>query len=169
VRTSHRCDRRRQAFRDGLHHTVVAGPRPVDLVHEHQRRNAQPLQCTHQDARLRLHALHGGDDEHRAVEHAQHTLDLRNEVGMARRVDQIDVQVVERERRDGRPDGDAPLPLQLQGIGLRRTQIDAADLVDDTSGVKELLGESCLTGVYMRQDSQVQRFLRHASYPPNRS
>ena len=27
-------------------------------------------------------------------------------------------------------------------------------------------GESCLTGVYMRQDSQVQRSAKHESIPP---
>src|SRR5206468_12190251 len=68
--------------------------------------NAQPLQRTHQDACLWLHALDGRDHEHCAVENAQYTLDLRNEVGMAWRVDQIDVQALEPERRDGRLDRD---------------------------------------------------------------
>ena len=35
--------------------------------------------------------------------------------------------------------------------------IDAADLVDDTGGEEQPLGQACLTGVYMRQDPQVQR------------
>ena len=159
VRGSHRHDRRRQALRDVLQHALVAGPGPVDLVHEHQRRNAQPLQRTHQDARLRLHALDAGDHEHRAVEHAQDAFHLGDEVRMTRRVDQVDVDVLERERRDGRPDRDPALLLERQRVGLRRAGIDAAELVDDTGLVQQPFGESCLTGVYMRQDPKVQLFL----------
>ena len=169
VRGSDRYDRLRQALGDVPHHTLVAGAGSVDLVHEHERRNAQPLQGTHQDAGLRLHALDGRDHEDRAVEHAQHTFHLRNEVGMAGRVDQVDLHVLQRERRDGRPDRDAALPLQRERVGLRRAGIDAAELVDGAGGIQQPLGESCLTGVYMRQDPQVQRSLQQASYPPNKS
>ena len=35
--------------------------------------------------------------------------------------------------------------------------IDAADLVDDTGREKQPLGQAGLTGVYMRQNPQVQR------------
>ena len=62
-----------------------------------------------------------------------------------------------RERHDRGLDRDAALPLQRQGVGLGRALIDAADLVDDTGRVEQPLGERCLTGVYMRQDPQVQR------------
>ena len=47
---------------------------------------------------------------------------------------------------------------------LRGPVIDAADLVDDAGGVEEPLGEACLTGVYVRQDPEVQR-LHSASCP----
>ena len=60
----------------------------------------ETLQGAHQDARLRLHALDAGEHEHRAVEHVEDALDLGDEVRVAGRVDQIDVQVAERERRD---------------------------------------------------------------------
>ena len=140
--------------RDGRSTRSSPAPGAVDLVDEDQRRNAQPLQRAHQDARLRLHALDGGDHEHRAVEHAQHPLHLGDEVRVARRVDQVDVDVAERERRDGRLDRDPALPLERQRVGLRRAGVDAADLVDDAGRVQQPFGESCLTGVYMRQDSQ---------------
>ena len=61
------------------------------------------------------------------------------------------------ERHDGGLDGDAALPFQRQRIGLGAAVVDAADLVDDTGGVEQPLGQACLTGVYMRQDPQVQR------------
>ena len=64
------------------------------------------------------------------------------------------------ERHDGGLDRDAALPFQRQGIGLGAAVVDAADLVDDAGGVEQPLGQACLTGVYMRQDPQVQRVAR---------
>ena len=61
------------------------------------------------------------------------------------------------------------LALERERVGLRIAVVDAADLVDDTGCVEQPLGETRLTGVYMRQDSQVERSVQQASYPPNRS
>ena len=119
---------------------------------------AQPPQRAHQHARLRLHALDRGDDEHRAVEHAEHPLDLGDEVRVAGRVDQVDGDVADDERDDRGLDRDAALALQRQRVGLGVAVVDAADLVDDAGGVEQPLGEGGLTGVDVRQDPQVQAF-----------
>ena len=58
---------------------------------------------------------------------------------------------------DGGLDRDAAAPLELEGVGLRRAVVDAADRRDDAGGEEQPLGEGGLTGVYMRQDSEVQR------------
>ena len=150
-------------------HAFPVGAGAVGLVHEQQRRNAQALQRAHQQPCLRLHALDRRDDEHRAVEHAEHALDLGDEVRVARRVDEVDGDVVERERDDGGFDRDPAPPLERECVGLRRAVVDAADLVDDAGGIEQPLGESCLTGVYVRQDPKVERSVQQASYPPNRS
>ena len=63
---------------------ALVGAGPVDLVDEDQRRDAEPLEGTEQQRRLRLDALDGGDDEDRAVEHAEDAFDLGDEVGVAR-------------------------------------------------------------------------------------
>jgi hypothetical protein len=76
---------------------------------------------------------------------------------VAGRVDQVDRDVVDDERHDGRLDRNAALPFQRQGIGLGAARIDAADLVDDTGGIEQPLGQARLTGVDMRQNPQVQR------------
>ena len=166
VRRRHRDDRSPEAFRDRPEHAVLTGSGAVDLVHEQQRRDAKPLERTHQDAGLGLHALDRGDHEHRAVEDAQHALDLRDEIRVARGVDQVDVDVAEAERGDGGLDRDSTLALEVQGVGLGRSGIDASDLVDDAGFVQKPLGEGGLTGVYMRHDSKVELSLRHASFPP---
>ena len=105
----HRNGRQRQPIGDVPQHAVEVGADAIDLVHEHERRNAQALKCPHQNASLRLHALHGRDNENRAVKHVQHAFDLGDEVWMARRVDQVDHNVVDRERHDRRLDRDPAL------------------------------------------------------------
>ena len=127
------------------------------------------MERPHQDPRLRLDALDGGDHEHRPVEHGQDPLHLGDEVRVARRVDQVDVDVADGERRHGRPDRDPALTLERQKVRLRRSVVDAADGTDHAGLVQQPFCESGLTRVYMRQDPEVQLFLRHASYPPSRS
>src|SRR5205823_11073773 len=125
----------RQSFRDALQDALVLRAATVDLVHEDQRGNAQPLQRPHQHTRLRLHTFDGGDHQHGAVEHAQDAFHLGDEVRVAGRVDQIDGDVIDGERHDGRLDRDAAALLELQRIGLGGAFIDAADLVDHTGCV----------------------------------
>ncbi len=143
---------------------VCAGA--VGLVDEEHRRDPQALQRAHEHERLRLHAFDGGHDEHDAVEHAEHALDLGDEVRVAGRVDQVDGDVVDRERDDRRLDRDPSLALERERVGLRRPAVDAAGRGDHTGVVEKPLGECGLTGVYMRQDPEVQSCVQHGSYPP---
>ena len=169
TRGAHRDDRWCQSLRDGPEQAVVTRAATVDLVDEHEGRDAQSMQRAHQDVCLRLHAFDGRDHQYGTVEHAQGAFHLGDEIRVAGRVDQVDRDVLDRERHDGGLDRDPALLLQRQRVCLGRASIDATDRVDDTCGVEKPLGESCLTGVYMRQDPQVERFPRHASYPLNRS
>jgi hypothetical protein len=77
--------------------------------------------------------------------------------GVAGRVDQVDGQVVHRERHDRGPDRDAALSFEGQGVGLGAAVIDPADRVDDPGGEQQPLGQAGLTGVYVRHYPQVQR------------
>jgi len=49
---------------------------------------------------------------------------------------------------------------KLQGIGLGRTCVDTPDRFDDTGLEEDPFGEAGLTGVYMRQDPDIDD--RHA-------
>lgn len=159
-RPAHRDHGRGETLGDGPEYGLVACAPAVDLVDEDERGNAQPSQRPHQDTRLRLDALHGRDHEHRAVEHAQHPFHFGDEVRVAGCVDQIDRHVVDLERDDGRLDGDTALSFQRERVGLGAAVVDAADLVDDPDGVQQPLGQACLTRVYVRQNSKVQRVHR---------
>jgi hypothetical protein len=64
-------------------------------------------------------------------------------------------------------DRDAALPFERERVRLRRTRVDAADVANDAGLVQQPFCESCLTGVYVRQDSEVELFpFRHPPFPP---
>ena len=154
---THRHDRGSQPLGDARKHPPGVRARPVGLVHEDDRGNPQPPQCPHQHPGLRLDALDRGDDQHGAVQDAEHPLHLGDEIRVPGRVDQVDRDVADDERHHGGLDRDAALPLQGQRIGLGAARIDAADLVDDTGGVQQPLGQAGLAGINMGQNPQVQR------------
>lgn len=161
---AHRDDVRGEPFGDARQQRAVACAGPVGLVDEQQGRDAQSAQGAEQDAGLRLDALHRGHDQDGAVEHAEHPLHLGDEVRVAGGVDQVDRGGAEGEGDDGGLDGDAASALQSEGVGAGAAVVDAAEGVDGSGGVEEPLGQARLTGVDMRQDSQVQR-VHEASCP----
>ena len=65
---------------------------------------------------LRQRAFGGVDQHQRAVDHAEDALDLTAEVGVARRVDDVDAGVVPQDRCRLGEDGDAALALQVVGV-----------------------------------------------------
>jgi hypothetical protein len=157
ARRAHRHDGRGEPVGDGVENPVRVGPGPVDLVHEDQRRDPRALQRSHEDAGLGLHAFDGRDHQHGAVEDVEHPLDLGDEVGVARCVEQVDRDVVDEEGHDGGLDRDAALAFERERVGLGAAVVDAADLVDGTGGVEQPLGQARLPGVNMSQDPKVQR------------
>lgn len=163
----HRDDRGGQPGRDLAQHLRVACAAAVDLVDEQQRRDAQPLQRPHQHPRLRLDALHRGDHEDGAVQHAEDPLHLGDEIRVTGGVDEVDGDAVERERDDGGLDGDATLPFQREGVGAGVPVVDAADLVDHPGRMEQPLGQAGLTGVDMGENPEVEH-VHEASCPSRR-
>ncbi len=154
-----------RAIADGLSLSTIrvddqirSGAQAIDLVDEDDRRDAQALQGAHQHLRLSLDAFDGRHDQHRAVEHAQHALDLGDEVRVTGGVDQIHRDVVDHEGDDGGLDGDPALPLEVERVGLGVAVVDAAGSVDDSGGEEQPLGQAGLTGVDVRQDAKIQEF-----------
>jgi len=116
-RPSHRDDGRGQLAGDAAQRPLGVRAAAVDLVDEEQRRDAQPPQRPHQHPGLRLHTLHCGHDQHRAVEHAEHPLHLGDEVRVAGRVDQVDRDVAEGEGHHG---GFAPTTVPKDALTTRQ-------------------------------------------------
>ena len=154
-----------QLVRDLTRDALRVRPAAVGLVDEDQRRDPQARERAHQHARLRLHALDRAHHQHRAVEHAQHALDLRDEVGVAGRVDQVHDEVVDRERDDRGLDRDAAPAFERERVRLRVAGVDAAERVGDAGVVEQALRQAGLTGIDVRQDAEVQE-LQCGSCPP---
>mmetsp|Transcript_19776 Transcript_19776/g.55772 ORF Transcript_19776/g.55772 Transcript_19776/m.55772 type:complete len:371 (-) Transcript_19776:3-1115(-) len=151
-----------QLLADLLEHQEGVGPIPVELVDEDHSRDLVALHLSvHRDG-LALHAADAAADHDGAVEHAQGSLDLDGEVDVAWGVDEIEVVigVLRLPRAVGRRrgDGDALLPLELHVIHLRPNAVLASHLVDllDAASVEEdPLGESRLSTVDVRRDTEV--------------
>ena len=65
---------------------------------------------------LRQRAFGGVDQHHDAVDHVEDALDLAAEIGVARRIDDVDARVLPDDGRALGEDGDAALALQVVGI-----------------------------------------------------
>ena len=75
---------------------------------------------------------------------------------MAWRVDEVDRRVADDKRDDCGLDRDAALTLEVERVGLGGAGVDAAELVDDPGCEQQPFGEGGLTGVDVREDSEVQ-------------
>ncbi len=149
-------------------HSGRVGPAAVDLVNEDQGRHGQAAQGTPEDDGLRLDALHRRDDEDSRVEHGQASLDLGDEVGVARRVDEVDLDVPDGERRDVRAHGDAATPLDVHRVGAGGAVVDAAGRGDGAGLVQEPFGQARLARVNMREDAQIDgvRYVQQVTTAP---
>ena len=90
--------------------------RTIDLVDDDDGFETH-LQCLRDDEfGLRQRALGRIDQHERAVHHVEDALDLAAEIGVARRVDDVDAGALPGDRRRLGQDGDAALALEIVGI-----------------------------------------------------
>jgi purine nucleoside phosphorylase len=94
-------------------HPVGARARPVDLVDHDDRVQAQRQRLARDEARLRHRAFDRIDQQQHAVDHRQHALDLAAEVGVSRRVDDVDARAAVLDCAVLGEDGDAALALDV--------------------------------------------------------
>ena len=106
---------------------------------------------------LRLDALSGVHDEHRALASGQRTRDLVSEVDMARRIDQVElirltIVGVIGHANGIRLDRDAALALDIHGVEQLRLHIA---LVDGMGELEDAVTDRGLAMVDVRNDREV--------------
>ncbi|MNW49171.1 hypothetical protein D3C74_265780 [compost metagenome] len=165
-----RNDIRRQIIACLSEHRIGIRANAVHLVDEQERGNLQLLKRVPNHFRLRLNAFYRGENQHRAIQHAQRPLHFGQKIDMARRIDQIDLRALPGERRHGRAHRNAALTLHFQRIGKRRAVIHAAQHANPSAFVQNMLCRRCLSGVDMGENPHVQtsRF-DTLHYPAHRS
>ena len=112
-----------------VEHFVRPGVGAVDLVDDDDRLQAALERLGEHEPRLRHRAFGRVDQHQRPVGHAQHALDLAAEVGVARRVDDVDLHALVGDGDVLGQDRDAALALQVVGV---------EDAVADELAVAEL-------------------------------
>ncbi len=99
-----------------IHH--LAGPRigAVDLIDHDDGLETHLEGLGHDEFGLRQGAFGGVHQHQRAVNHVEDALDLAAEIGVARRIHDVDVGVLPDDRGHLGEDGDAALALEIVGI-----------------------------------------------------
>ncbi len=99
-----------------IQRAVRLGIRLVDLVQHDDRAQAQFQRLGGHEFGLGHRAFGGVHQKHHTIDHRQDALDLAAEVGVARRVDDVDAGVVPDDRGRLGEDGDAALTLQIVAV-----------------------------------------------------
>ncbi len=117
-----------EQFEHFVNDFMQAGVGPVDLVDDHD--GPQPaLERLREDKSRLRHGPFGGIDQHQAaIGHAEHTLDLAAEIGVAGRVDDVDLHPFVGNGDILGEDRDAAFAFQIVGV---------EDLLADELGVAE--------------------------------
>ena len=142
-----------------LHRVEEVGAGAVHLVDVGDPRHLVLVGLAPDGLRLRLDPGDGVEDGDGAVEDAQAALDLDREVDVAGRVDDVDPVALPLAggRRGG--DRDAAFLLLLHPVHDGGALVDLAHLVGAAGVVEDALGRRRLTGVDVRHDPDVARFL----------
>ena len=109
---------------------------------------------------LRLHASHGIEHGHRAIEHAQRTLDFSGEIDVARGIDNVDLHVAPGARGRGRRNRDAALLFLLHPVHGGGAFMHFADLVRAARVIQDAFRGRGFTGIDMSGDADISHPLQ---------
>ncbi len=101
---------------DLVHDLRDAGIAAVHLVDDQDHRQARLERLAKHEAGLRQRSLGRVDEEQHAVDHRECPLDLAAEIGVARRVDDVDLDAGVPDRGVLRQDRDALLTLEVHRV-----------------------------------------------------
>ena len=158
----------RQVYRDRLAAEPVAdfvqraeviGPFAVHLVDQRDPRHVIFVGLTPDGFALCFDSLSGAEYHHAAVEHSQAPLDLGGEIDVARRVDQVDLDVFPGKVDRGGVDRDAPLLLLGVVIGDGCPLVHRSDAMAEAAEEEHPLGDGGFARVDMGDDADVAELL----------
>ena len=101
---------------DLVEHLQRPGIRSVDFIDHHHGPQSALERFGEHKPRLRHGALGSVDEHQRAVGHPEHPFHLATEVGVARRVHDVDLRALPLDRDVFREDRDTPLLFQIVGV-----------------------------------------------------
>ena len=131
----------------------VARIRPVDLVDRHDRPQPDLQRLADHELGLRHRAFGGVDQHDGAVDHVEDALHLAAEIGVARRVDDVDAGILPHHRGRLGEDGDAALFFQVAGI--HGALGDALVFADRAGLLEERVDQRGFAMVDMRDDRDI--------------
>ena len=101
------------------------------------------------------------DQQHHAIHHRQDALDLAAEIGVARRVDDVDARAVPFDAGAFGQNGDAALALQI--VGIQRALLHVLVLAHGAGLLEELVHKRGLAMVDMGDDGDIADIHRSAA------
>ncbi len=129
------------------------GVRPVDLVHDHDRPQPQAEGAHQHVTRLRHGALVRVHQEEHRVDHAEYALHLSREVGVARRVDDVDEVAAPLHRAVLGADRDAALALEVAAV--HDALLDPGVVAEHTGGAEDAVDQGRLAVVDVGDDGEI--------------
>ena len=125
----------------------------VDLVDDDDRAQVQLERLAQHEARLRHHAFGGIDQQQHALHHLQHALDLAAEIGVAGRIDDVELHVAVADRGVLRENRDAALALER--IGVEDARRDLLALAKDAALLEHGVDQRRLAVIDVCNDGDV--------------
>ena len=147
------CVQVHEEFQDLVVHLPGARVGAVHLVDEDHRRQPERERLGRHEPRLRHGTLGGVDQQEHPIHHPQNALHLPAEVGVSRRIDDVDLGAAPQDRRVLGEDGDAALALQR--IRVQDSLADFLAGAKDPGLAKHLVDQRGLAMIHMRYDGNV--------------
>ena len=140
-----------------VHHFLAAGVGPVDLVDDHDNGQLQAQRLAQHKTGLGHGAFEAVHQQKHAVHHLQNALHLAAEIGVAGRVNDIDLGLLIMNGGILCQNGDAALPLDIVGVhhALRHLLV----LAEHAALLEHFVHQRGLAVVNVRDNGNVAKYL----------
>ena len=149
--------RRSKQIEGLIQRPVRAGAGPVHLVDDHDRFETARERLLGHEPGLRHRSVHGIDQDQHGVHHRQDALDLPAEIGVARRIDDVDPVAAPAQGGILREDGDPSFALEIVAVhdsfGRRRALTERPGLLQQT------VHQGRLAVIDMGDDGDIAEFI----------